>query len=93
MKTTIQWQANVSREPNNYWTVLFQGDICHLVEDIQARYSWWCGKRYNLSDSKLKPSTLYWKKKQKKKTNIENHSYTGGNRTPTGRSLKGPQNI
>ena len=36
---------------------------------------------------------LILKKKTKKKTNIENHSYTGGNRTPTGRSLKGPQNI
>ena len=34
MKITIQLQVNESEEPNNYLTVLFQGDVYHLVGDI-----------------------------------------------------------
>ena len=34
VKITIQGQVNESEEPNNYLTVLFQGDVYHLVGDI-----------------------------------------------------------
>ena len=37
VKITIQRQVNESGEPNNYLTVLFQGDLCYQVGDIQAR--------------------------------------------------------
>ena len=37
VKITIHRQVNESGEPNNFLTVLFQGGVCHLVGDVQAR--------------------------------------------------------
>ena len=66
VKITIQWQVNESGESNNYLTVLFQGDVCHLVANIQVRRVTHHEKEKIQSeftaDFKLKPSTLYRKK-------------------------------
>ena len=65
-KITIQRQVNESGEPNNYLTILFQGDVCHLVGDIQPRLITHDEKEKIqsefIADSKLKSSTLYRKK-------------------------------
>ena len=54
-------QINESGEPNNYITVLFQGDVSHLAGDIQVRRITHDEKEKIQSectaDSKLKPST------------------------------------
>ena len=93
VKITIQRQVNESGEPNNYLTVLFQGDLCYQVGDIQARRITHDEKENIqsafIADSKLKPSTLY----RKKIADIEKRSFAGGNRTVAGRSLKSFQNI
>ena len=65
VKITIHRQVNESGEPNNFLTVLFQGDVCHPVGDIQARRITHDGKKKIqseiIADSKLEPSTLYQK--------------------------------
>ena len=65
VRITIQRKVNESGEPNNFLTVLFQGDVCHLVDDIQARRITHDGKEKIqseiIADSKLEPSTLYQK--------------------------------
>ena len=72
---------------------MFQGDVCHLVGDIQVRRITHDEKENIQSaftaDSKLKPSTLY----RKKIADIENRLFPGGNRTGAGRSLKSFKNI
>ena len=66
VKIKIQQQVNESGELNNFLNVLLQGDVCHIVGDIQARRITHDEKEKIqsefTSDSKLKPSTLYWKK-------------------------------
>ena len=96
VKITIQRQVNESGEPNNNRTSLFQGDVYHIVGDVQARRIT-CGEKEKIrpeftADFKLKPSNLYQKKK-KKNSDIENQSFAGGNRSDAGRSLKSFQNI
>ena len=77
VKIRIQWQVNESGERNNYITVLSQGDVCHLLRDIQTRSITHDEKEKRqsefLTDFKLKPSTLY----QKKIADIENQSFVG----------------
>ena len=66
VKITIQRQVNESGEPINNRTVLFQGDVYHIVGDIQARRITYDEKekiRPEFTvDFKLKPSNLYQKK-------------------------------
>ena len=80
-KSAIQRQVNENGEPNNYLTVLFEGDVYHIIGDIPARRITHDEKRKIQSeftaDSKLKPSMLY----QRKIADIENRSFAGGNRT------------
>ena len=69
VKITIQRQVNESGEPNNNRTSLFQGDVYHIVGDVQARRIT-CGEKEKIrpeftADFKLKPSNLYQKKKKK----------------------------
>ena len=72
---------------------MFQGDVCHIIGDPQARHITTYEKEKIQSeftaDSKLKRSTLH----RKKIADIENRSFAGGNRTSAGRSLKSFQNI
>ena len=96
LKPDVQWMdvredynpVTSKWESSNYLTVLFQGDVCHLVGGIQARRITHNEKKkiqsQFIADSKLKPSTLY----RKKIADIENRSFAGGNRTGIGRSLK-----
>ena len=94
VKITIQRQVNESGEPNNNRTVLFQGDVYHIVGDIQARRITYDENEKIrpefTADFKLKPSKLY---QNKKNSDIENQSFAGGNRSDPGRSLKSFQNI
>lgn len=66
---------------------MFQGNVCHIVGDIQAP----CITQYEKektqskfsTDSKLQPSTLH----QKKIADIENRSVAGRNRSGASRSV------
>ena len=81
MKSAIWRQVNENGIPNNYLTVLFEGDVYHIIGDIQARRITHDVKGKVQSkftaDSKLKSSMLY----RRKIADIENRSFAGGNRT------------
>ena len=93
VEITIQRQVNECWELNNYLTVFIQGDVCHLVGDIEVWLITHDEKEKMQSkftaDSKLKLSTLY----QKKIADIENRSFAGGRRKGADRSLESFQNI
>ena len=82
VKIAIQRQVNES-----------QGDVCHLVGDIQARLITHGEKekmQYKFTtDSIWMLSTLF----RKIIADIENRSFAGGNRTAAGRTLKSFQNL
>ena len=93
VKITIQRQVNESGEPNNYLTVLFQGDLCYQVGDIQARRITHDERKiYNLHLLQI-PNWSHQPYTEKKIGDIEKRSFAGGNRTGAGRSLKSFQNI